>query len=828
MRNINSSILGICGGMVVGLVVPGRMQADGVPAYGAAGMPREVGGIYPSLAMFNISDECGTGAVVPWAGRLWAITYAPHMPRGSDDKLYEITPEMKQIVRPESVGGTPAGRMIHLESKQLFLGSYAIDAAGKVRAIPFTEMLGRHTGIARHLLDPAGKVYVATMEEGFYEVDVKDLSVKALFLDSADKREGPRANLPGYHGKGLYSGQGRLVYANNGEQGNAAKQNPRTPSGALASWDGRSETWEVVRRNQFTEVTGPGGLEGNADPERDPVWTIGWDHRSLIFMCLDGGKWHTWRLPKGSHSYDGAHGWNTEWPRIREIGEGDNLLMTMHGTFWRFPRAFRAGASAGIAPRSNYLKVIADFARWGERVVFACDDTAKSEFLNRRKAKGIIAAPESQSNLWFVEPERIDRLGPVIGRGGVWVEDDVEAGAVSDPYLLDGYERKGLFLAHGGGGPAEVELEVDAAGDGAWKPARTLAVPAGRVAWIPVTEKGAWIRLRSVAAMERATAWFQYSNADTRGTEAPALFEGLAAPGETAVTGGVLRAAGDGSRTLLFAARRPSAGGGGTEAVGYYEMDAELRLAPVDKAGAFEQLEKDAAIPDPAGVLEADAASLIYIDDKGGRFRLPRGDEAFGLRGPLGHPRIAREVSTERDLFNAGGTFFELPAENAGGFPKVRPVATHNRRIHDYASYRGLFLISGMAADAPAGNARVIRSTDGKTALWAGAVDDLWQLGKPRGRGGPWKAAAVKAGEVSDPYLMTGYDRKRMTMEAKGETGLTAEIDVNGDGLWVAWERFELKGGKPVAFEFPEGFNAYWIRFTSRAAAEVTVELVYE
>ncbi|MFO0928081.1 MAG: hypothetical protein U0736_13765 [Gemmataceae bacterium] len=28
-------------------------------------------GIYPHLAHFNSDGECGTGAVVPWAGRLW-------------------------------------------------------------------------------------------------------------------------------------------------------------------------------------------------------------------------------------------------------------------------------------------------------------------------------------------------------------------------------------------------------------------------------------------------------------------------------------------------------------------------------------------------------------------------------------------------------------------------------------------------------------------------------------------------------------------------------------------------------------------------------------
>jgi len=53
--------------------------------------------------------------------------------------------------------------------------------------------------------------------------------------------------------------------------------------------------------------------------------------------------------PKPAIAMTGAHGWHTEWPRIRDIGERD-LLMTMHGMFWRFPKTFSLAHSAGIAP----------------------------------------------------------------------------------------------------------------------------------------------------------------------------------------------------------------------------------------------------------------------------------------------------------------------------------------------------------------------------------------------------------------------------------------------------------------------------------------------
>ena len=174
--------------------------------------PMQISGIYPHLAYYNEGRECGTGAVVPWADRLWLVTYGPHFPYGSSDKLYEISPELVSIVRPESIGGTPANRMIHAESRQLFIGPYAISSEGNVRVIPYDQMPGRHTGNARHLADPEEKIYYATMEEGFYDVDVKTLEIKTLYPDGNKLAEEEYSSLlPGAHGKGLYSGQGVLV-----------------------------------------------------------------------------------------------------------------------------------------------------------------------------------------------------------------------------------------------------------------------------------------------------------------------------------------------------------------------------------------------------------------------------------------------------------------------------------------------------------------------------------------------------------------------------------------------------------------------------------------
>ena len=784
--------------------------------------PRQISGIYPHLAMFNKEGECGTGAVVVWADRLWVITYGPHLPFGSSDKLYEITPGLEQIIRPESVGGTPANRMIHRESQQLLIGPYVIDAERKVRVIPPEKMPGRLTGNARHLTDPTTKAYYATMEEGLYEVDVKTLEVTGHIKDGNAPKKGfskesnPArldSKLPGYHGKGLYSGQGRVVYANNGDRDERVLTDPATPSGALGEWTKPGDDWQLVRRNQFTEVTGPGGLSGNEHPETDPVWSVGWDHRSLILMCLDAGKWHSYRLPKSSHSYDGAHGWNTEWPRIRDIGE-DRLLMTMHGAFWKFPKTFSPASSAGIAPRSNYLKVIGDFARWGDRVVFGCDDSANKEFLNVRKAKGKLAGPgESQSNLWFVQPEQLDKAGPVIGRGALWLDDAVKAGEVSEPYLFSGYRHRSLHLAAAQG--AGFTLEVDTEGNGQWQELSRQTLKNADHLWVDflADQPGVWLRLKAQEDGSKVSAIFHYRNDDPRTTEAAAMFDGIAKPGDREVTGGVMLARGAGFRTLRYVTQTPEC----------YDFGTAFDLNPVDDAKGMDWTAKNAAIP--TGVLTHDEASILYVDDKG-RWRLPRGTAALDQAGPLGVERVCREVCTERDLFNAGGTFYELPAENAGGFAKLRPVTTHNRRIKDYASYRGLLVMSGLRKDAR--GEHIVRSSDDKTALWVGAVDDLWQFGKARGEGGPWKNTKVKAGAVSDPYLFTGYDKKHLTLITDTVTRITVEADITGTGKWVIYRSFDVSPGEDVEHDLPAAFGAYWLRCVSSADATVTAWLQYQ
>jgi hypothetical protein len=607
-----------------------------------------------------------------------------------------------------------------------------------------------------------------------------------------------------------------VVYANNGDRAAAAQAvlgDPTTPSGALAEWRKPGDDWSLIRRNQFTEVTGPGGIMGNPHPDTDPVWSVGWDARSLILMVLESGTWHAFRLPKVSHSYDGAHGWNTEWPRIREVGDGD-LLMTMHGAFWRFPREFSAARPLGIRPRSAYLKVIGDFCRWGDDLVFGCDDSAASDFKNKRRVKGEIAGPKrSNSNLWFTSPALPDRLGPPHATGALWLHDDVAESAAAEPMLVAGWEQGSVWFVNGG--DAEVRLAT-ALGE--------VVVPAGASLRRSLPRDLEWLWVAAETAGRDVSVVVTLAARDDRGAQPDPMFSGLAAAGDDGALRGLLHAgsAGDGTLSLVSAA-----------GLHVLEIDPEargrasLRLVQRDDDDAADLVRTKVAVP--KDVVTIDDAGVAVTDDRGRRWRLPKHGSGLDADTRAGRLRLCREVATERDLFHVGGTFFELPAENANGFAVIRPIASHPFAIADYTSFKGLLVMTGLEAAAPAGP-HVVRSADGAAAVWAGAIDDLWRLGKPRGEGGPWLDAAVKAGEPSDPYLFWGYDERRLRLTHRAESPLTVrvELDLTGTGLWVLHEAVAVPPGDAGReIQFPADVQARWIRVVSDRDTTATAWLTY-
>ncbi len=786
--------------------------------------PIDVSGIYPHLAMYNARPfdrgvgETGVGAVVPWEGRLWVMTYSASHPFGGADKLYEIDSSLNVTIRPESVGGTHANRMIHKESEQLIMGPYFIDKDRRVRSVPWSEMPGRLTGVARHLTDPANKVYYFAMEEGFYEVDVNTLEVKTLyedgFVSTPRLQVIDREHIFGTHGKGAYSGQGRVVVSNNGIR-NYEDANSSEGTGSLAAWDGT--TWKDIDRKQYVEVTGPGGIYGN-DSEVDPIWATGWDDRSVILKLLDDGVWYEYRMPKASFTYDGLHGHFTEWPRIREIDNG-RMLMTMHGMFWEFPRSFSKASSGGIKPLSSYLKIIPDFAMWDGRLVFGSDDA--STFQNP-----LVGRP--QSNLWFIKPTDLQAFGPRNGFGGVWLHDNLRKDDASSPFLVAGFDQTVLHLAHKTSSPVTFTVEVDPSGKGDWKKYKDIAVPASGYVYhvFPANFSATWVRVKTNQPAQGVIAYFSLSQKDRRkAEEKPSLFSSVPEIDDAgAITYGLVRAGASDDIALQYLAYEER--DGKLNPLGYYEVDGSMKINHIvsDTIGQW--------LTDRIGIKKADytvdKASVVVRDDEGKVFRLPKGSESYKDNSER-LVRGIREVVTERNLFNCHGTMYELPRHSAGGVAGIKPISTHNRLIYDFCSWRGMMVISGNLADAE-NNGNYFQSEDGQTGLWFGTIDDLWKFGKPVGTGGPWLDTEVRADQPSDPYLMTGYDRKEMNLShnAKAPVTFTLEVDVTSYGDWKVFDSFTVKPEETLSYTFPDGYSAHWVRVKANADCIASAQFEYK
>ena len=804
----------------------------------------EISGVYPHLVMTNAFPECGVGAVVPWAGRLWAITYAPHSPRGSDDKLYEIFPDLTRVIRPESVGGTPANRFIHTATNQLVIGHHFIDSEGNVRTLSPSSAPGRMTATAAHLTDP-NRLYLFTMESGVYDVDATDLSFIVRYPDV--QPTGDRF-IFGYHGKGAYTGQGHFVVGNNGRPND--QNNPLGPAGVLATWDGTTVAdhggvftddhlanpssqgrtpaaplphylagWNQVSLTQTCEVTGPGGIYGNADPVNDPIWATGFDAKSVLLHVMEDGEWNLWRLPKGTYSADGSHGWHTEWPRIRQLDPEDVdsiYLMHMHGIFFDFPRTFSSANFGGLQPISNYYKMPTDYAVFNGRIVMGKNDA--SRFDNP-------LARSPQSNFWFGTMDDIRNWGAPAGHGALWMNDAVAAGDKSDPFLIDGFEQRTLHLRNLGAQSIEVAVQTSA-GSPEWTTARTVNIPAGGYVYELLCELTTpWVRLRSGGESESLTAFFHLytpyphpTPASTGGDE----FSALADIRDTrAISDGVIRLRNLDDLSLELASSRLDEQGGASEHR-YHIIGGDMVLRDTADSQAESELRIDAAT---SKEFDGDAAS-VWMLSEGTRYRLPRLDEGYEAPFAAGWARGVREVVTERNLLNLHGTFYEIPRANSGGYIKMRPLSTHGKRITDFASWRGLFVMTGVLNDAPASD-NLVRNVDGSAALWLGEVDDLWRMGEPRGIGGPWLDSAVAAGEPSDPYLMYGYDRKKLQLTAASATVVHVEVDFLADNTWSVYASFELEPGQTVTHLFPEGFHAHWVRVVSDTATTATAQFNY-
>ncbi|MCY3781672.1 MAG: hypothetical protein OXG78_15260 [Chloroflexi bacterium] len=451
-------------------------------------------GVYPHLALTAElgppRTECGVGAMMAWAGKLWLITYVSHKSAsGVGTGLYSINEQLEMTKHPASCVGTYTNRMVHWQSNQLFIGPHVIDAHGNVRTVE--DLLEVRTcSTMRHLHDPENLVYVLGMEGEFYEMDVHTLETNFI-ADLTVELGVPDHQYA--HFKAAYSNFGRVVVANNSYD--ERDFTGAEAAGRLAEWDG--ESWTIIERKPFIEVNGRGDFAGT-------IFALGWDKRSAILQVFAeaNGEWKRYRLPKASHCFD--HMWQTEWPRIREV-DHERFIMDCHGMFYELSPWAYENHVWGIRPISTHLWVHGDFCTYRGMLVLGSDNASPHGGANH-------LAGEPQSGLYFGKTDDLWGFGKPSGWGGVWWEDEVADEEASDPYLMTGFDKKALHLSNDGGSVITFRVEVDFLGNGKWN--RYASFNVGPKSYLhhefPSGFSAHWVRI--VAEEEGvATAYFTYT-----------------------------------------------------------------------------------------------------------------------------------------------------------------------------------------------------------------------------------------------------------------------------------------------------------------------------
>ena len=203
------------------------------------------------------------------------------------------------------------------------------------------------------------------------------------------------------------------------------------------------------------------------------------------------------------------------------------------------------------------------------------------------------------------------------------------------------------------------------------------------------------------------------------------------------------------------------------------------------------------------------------------RYLLPKSSHSFDHSWNTEWMRI-REAQTERYIMDAHGLFYELPPlVYDGKLWGIKPICSHLRIVPDFCFWRGLFVMAGDQTDNAVGQPQ--------SGLWFGNLDELWNMGKPTGWGGPWWESSVKAGMISDPFLMTGFDKKvlHLSTDSQENVRFVVEVDFLGNGSWKTYKEFTLPPEGYTHYEFPDGYSAHWVRIKVKDSCTAAAYFIY-
>jgi hypothetical protein len=170
------------------------------------------------------------------------------------------------------------------------------------------------------------------------------------------------------------------------------------------------------------------------------------------------------------------------------------------GIFYELPVMVYGGNMLSIKPVCNHLRVIPDFVYWRGMMVLAGDQVDN-------------AVGQPQSNLLFTNIDDLWKWGKPSGFGCVWREQNVRAGTPSDPYLMNGFDKKVVHFTHSTGREVEFRIEIDLTGDGKWIGYDNIKVPAEGYAYhvFPDGYSAQWVRVIPLQDVINLTVEFYYN-----------------------------------------------------------------------------------------------------------------------------------------------------------------------------------------------------------------------------------------------------------------------------------------------------------------------------
>ena len=195
------------------------------------------------------------------------------------------------------------------------------------------------------------------------------------------------------------------VYANNGEHGSAARTDPTVPSGVLAEWDGKADTLDhrapqpVHRSHRPRRHLRQSKPRHRSDLDRRLGSPLAHPHAARRRQVASPSACPKAPTPTTAPTAGTPNG------RASATSAKSDLLMTMHGTFWHFPENLLRRQTPPASPRARTTSRSSATSAAGTTASSSAATTPRrASSSTSARPRATSPRPQSQSNLWFVEP----------------------------------------------------------------------------------------------------------------------------------------------------------------------------------------------------------------------------------------------------------------------------------------------------------------------------------------------------------------------------------------------------------------------------------------